>query len=161
MYSEQIKSALIAGVFSTFVLGFLAWLNYMGDYGIWLMAPFGATAVLVFGVPQSPLAKPKNVIGGHMLTAMIGVVFSYYSADSADSAIMIGLAVGIAITLMIITKTIHPAAGANPILIIESGQSWDFLIMPVLAGTVFIVLSGFVARWIIQYLMDNKYKKTA
>ena len=74
---------------------------------------------------------------------------------------MIGLAVGIAITLMIITKTIHPAAGANPILIIESGQSWDFLIMPVLAGTVFIVLSGFVARWIIQYLMDNKYKKTA
>ena len=161
MYSEQIKSALIAGVFSTFVLGFLAWLNYMGDYGIWLMAPFGATAVLVFGVPQSPLAMPKNVIGGHMLTAMIGVVFSYYSADSADSAIMIGLAVGIAITLMIITKTIHPAAGANPILIIESGQSWDFLIMPVLAGTVFIVLSGFVARWIIQYLMDNKYKKTA
>ncbi len=93
-----------------------------------------------------------------MLTAMIGVVFSYYSADSA---IMIGLAVGIAITFMIITKTIHPAAGANPILIIESGQSWDFLIMPVLAGTVFIVLSGFVARWFIQYLMDNKYKKTA
>jgi len=158
MHSEQIKSALIAGVFSTFVLGFLAWLNYMGDYGIWLMAPFGATAVLVFGVPQSPLAMPKNVIGGHMLTAMIGVAFSYYSADSA---IMIGLAVGIAITLMIITKTIHPAAGANPILIIESGQSWDFLIMPVLAGTVFIVLSGFVARWFIQYLMDNKYKKTA
>ena len=130
----------------------------MGDYGIWLMAPFGAPAVLVFGVPQSPLAMPKNVIGGHILTAMIGVVFSYYSADSA---IMIGLAVGIAITLMIITKTIHPAAGANPILIIESGQSWDFLIMPVLAGTVFIVLSGFVARWFIQYLMDNKYKKTA
>ena len=60
MHSEQIKSALIAGVFSTFVLGFLAWLNYMGDYGIWLMAPFGATAVLVFGVPQSPLAKPKH-----------------------------------------------------------------------------------------------------
>ena len=158
MHSEQIKSALIAGVFSTFVLAFLAWLNYMGDYGIWLMAPFGATAVLVFGVPQSPLAMPKNVIGGYMLTAMIGVVFSYYSADSA---IMIGLAVGIAITLMIITKTIHPAAGANPILIIESGQSWDFLIMPVLAGTVFIVLSGFVARWFIQNLMDNKYKKTA
>jgi len=130
----------------------------MGDYGIWLMAPFGATAVLVFGVPQSPLAKPKNVIGGHMLTAMIGVVFSYYSADSA---IMIGLAVGIAITLMIITKTIHLAAGANPILIIESGQSWDFLIMPVLAETVFIVVCGFVARWFIQYLMDNKYKKTA
>ena len=158
MHSEQIKSVLIAGVFSTFVLGFLAWLNYMGDYGIWLMAPFGATAVLVFGVPQSPLAMSKNVIGRHMLTGMIGVVFSSYSADSA---IMIGLAVGIAITLMIITKTIHPAAGANPILIIESGQSWDFLIMPVLAGTVFIVLSGFVARWFIQYLMDNKYKKTA
>ncbi|KPZ64199.1 HPP family protein [Pseudoalteromonas sp. P1-16-1b] len=158
MHSEQIKSALIAGVFSTFVLAFLAWLNYMGDYGIWLMAPFGATAVLVFGVPQSPLAKPKNVIGGHMLTAMIGVVFSYYSADSA---IMIGLAVGIAITLMMITKTIHPAAGANPILIIESSQSWDFLIMPVLAGTVFIVVCGFVATWFLELLIETKHKKTA
>ena len=158
MHSEQIKSALIAGVFSTFVLAFLAWLNYMGDYGIWLMAPFGATAVLVFGVPQSPLAMPKNVIGGHMLTAMIGVVFSYYSADSA---IMIGLAVGIAITLMMITKTIHPAAGANPILIIESSQSWDFLIMPVLAGTVFIVVCGFVATWFLQLLIETKHKKTA
>lgn len=133
----------------------------MGDYGIWLMAPFGATAVLVFGVPQSPLAKPKNVIGGHMLTAMIGVVFSYYSADSADSAIMIGLAVGIAITLMMITKTIHPAAGANPILIIESSQSWDFLIMPVLAGTVFIVVCGFVATWFLELLIETKHKKTA
>lgn len=130
----------------------------MGDYGIWLMAPFGATAVLVFGVPQSPLAKPKNVIGGHMLTAMIGVVFSYYSADSA---IMIGLAVGIAITLMMITKTIHPAAGANPILIIESSQSWDFLIMPVLAGTVFIVVCGFVATCFLQLLIETKHKKTA
>ena len=60
MHSEQIKSVLIAGVFSTFVLGFLAWLNYMGAYGIWLMAPFGATAVLVFGIPQSPLAMPKK-----------------------------------------------------------------------------------------------------
>lgn len=158
MHSEQLKSALIAGVFSTFVLAFLAWLNYMGDYGIWLMAPFGATAVLVFGVPQSPLAKPKNVIGGHMLTAMIGVVFSYYSADSA---IMIGLAVGIAITLMMITKTIHPAAGANPILIIESSQSWGFLIMPVLAGTVFIVVCGFVATWFLELLIETKHKKTA
>jgi CBS-domain-containing membrane protein len=158
MHSEQIKSALIAGVFSTFVLAFLAWLNYMGDYGIWLMAPFGATAVLVFGVPQSPLAKPKNVIGGHMLTAMIGVVFSYYNADSA---IMIGLAVGIAITLMMITKTIHPAAGANPILIIESSQSWDFLIMPVLAGTVFIVVCGFVVTWFLELLIETKHKKTA
>lgn len=124
----------------------------MGDYGIWLMAPFGATAVLVFGVPQSPLARPKNVIGGHMLTAMIGIVFSYYSADSA---IMIGLAVGIAITLMMITKTIHPAAGANPILIIESSQSWDFLIMPVLAGTVFIVLCGLVATWFFEAIDRN------
>jgi len=76
MHSEQIKSVLIAGVFSTFVLGFLAWLNYMGDYGIWLMAPFGATAVLVFSYTAEPVSYAKKVIGGHMLTAMIGVVFS-------------------------------------------------------------------------------------
>lgn len=158
MNLSDIKLACVAGVFSALVLGFLAWLNNMGDYGIWLMAPFGATAVLVFGIPNSPLAQPKNVIFGHLLTAFVGIVFVTYVGDGSAS---IALAVGIAITLMMLTKTVHPAAGANPILIISSGQSWDFLIMPVLAGTMFIVICGFAAKWLLAFSVNSRHKKTA
>ncbi|ALQ08578.1 MULTISPECIES: HPP family protein [Pseudoalteromonas] len=158
MNLSDIKLACVAGVFSALVLGFLAWLNNMGDYGIWLMAPFGATAVLVFGIPNSPLAQPKNVIFGHLLTAFVGIVFVTYVGDGSAS---IALAVGIAITLMMLTKTVHPAAGANPILIIASGQSWDFLIMPVLAGTMFIVICGFAAKWLLAFSVNSRHKKTA
>ncbi|MBH0026764.1 HPP family protein [Pseudoalteromonas sp. SWN29] len=158
MNIENIKSACIAGFFSALVLGFLAWLNNMGDYGLWLMAPFGATAVLVFGIPNSPLAQPKNVIVGHLLTAFVGIVFVTYVGDGSVS---IALAVGVAITLMMLTKTVHPAAGANPILIIVSGQSWDFLIMPVLVGTMFIVICGFAAKWLLSSSVNSGHKKTA
>ena len=158
MKCEDIRFACIAGVFSMLVIGFLAWLNHLGDYGIWLMAPFGATAVLVFGIPDSPLAQPRNVIIGHLITALVGVVFVTYVGDSSTS---IAIAVGLAITLMMLTKTVHPAAGANPILIIVSGQSWGFLVMPVLLGAVFIVLCGFLAKWLDVQLLNSRHKKTA
>ncbi|WP_273050062.1 HPP family protein [Pseudoalteromonas sp.] len=158
MNLSDIKAACVAGFFSALVLGFLAWLNNIGDYGLWLMAPFGATAVLVFGIPNSPLAQPKNVIFGHLLTAFVGIIFSTYIGDSSVS---IALAVGVAITLMMLTKTVHPAAGANPILIIVSGQSWDFLIMPVLVGTMFIVICGFAAKWLLAFSVNSRHKKTA
>ncbi|BDF93910.1 HPP family protein [Pseudoalteromonas sp. KAN5] len=149
--------ALCAGVFSAMTLLVLAYLESLGNYGIWLMAPFGATAVLVFGVPQSPLAKAKNVIVGHFLTALIGVVFvNFVGVDPVSIAV----ATGLAITAMMLTDTIHPAAGANPILIILSGQSWDFLLMPVLFGTVFIVLCGSFSNSInkkfAQFVADKK-----
>jgi len=156
MNNDALK-AISAGLFSAITLSVLAWLDNLGSYGIWLMAPFGATAVLVFGVPSSPLAKAKNVIGGHFLTALIGVVFvNYIGVDTASIAV----ATGLAISIMMLTNTVHPAAGANPILIMVTGQSWTFLITPVLMGTIFIVLCGYLSQWLLKaYLF--KQKKTA
>ncbi|MGB1292469.1 MAG: HPP family protein [Pseudoalteromonas sp.] len=156
MNNDALK-AISAGLFSAITLSVLAWLDNLGSYGIWLMAPFGATAVLVFGVPSSPLAKAKNVIGGHFLTALIGVVFvNYIGVDTASIAV----ATGLAISMMMLTNTVHPAAGANPILIMVTGQSWTFLITPVLMGTIFIVLCGYLSQWLLKaYLF--KHKKTA
>lgn len=113
------------------------------------MAPFGATAVLVFGVPSSPLAQPKNVIFGHLITAFVGVFFTQYIGVSP---VTLALATGIAVSAMLMTKTTHPPAGANPLLIMLSGQSWGFLITPVLLGAIFIVLVGksmqmLVVKW--------------
>ncbi|NHH88774.1 hypothetical protein IMPJCBKJ_01326 [Pseudoalteromonas sp. MB47] len=154
---NKVSKAAIAGIFACMAIFVLAYLQQLGSFGVWLMAPFGATAVLVFGVPHSPLAKAKNVIGGHFLTALIGVVFVNYVGVGP---VEIAIATGLAISLMMLTDTVHPAAGANPILIMQSMQSWDFLVMPVLIGTVFIVLFGQFSQWIITSQMIS-HKKTA
>ncbi|MBJ6907423.1 HPP family protein, partial [Vibrio cholerae] len=90
-------------------------------------------------VPNSPLAQPKNVIFGHLITAFIGVIFTQYIGVSAIS---LAVATGLAVSAMLITKTTHPPAGANPLLIMLSGQGWSFLFTPVLLGAVIIVLVG-------------------
>lgn len=103
----------------------------------WLMAPFGASAVLVFGLPDSPLAQPRNVIGGHLLTTLVGLAFLTAFGASWWSA---ALAVAVAIAAMQLTRTVHPPAGANPLVVMALGASWEFLINPVLSGAVVIVL---------------------
>lgn len=102
-----------------------------------LMAPFGASSVLLFGVPDSPLARPLNVIGGHVITAIIGLVFARYIGVCPWS---LALATGVAVSAMMLTSTIHPPAGANPILVMLSQPDWVFAIDPVLIGAVSLVL---------------------
>ena len=101
-----------------------------------LIAPFGASCVLVFALPSSPLAHPRNVIGGHVLSTAIGLcVLSMMGASPAALA----LGVGLAISAMSLTRTLHPPAGADPIVVIMAGASWHFLLVPVLAGAAAIV----------------------
>ncbi|WP_319536844.1 HPP family protein [uncultured Vibrio sp.] len=136
---KNIGLSVIAGIGAFLAIGMLSFFDAtMSDVAL-LMAPFGATTVLVFGVPDSPLAQPKNVILGHLITASVGVLFTQYIGVTP---LTLALATGIAVSLMLITKTTHPPAGANPLLIMLSGQGWAFLITPVLVGAVLIVLVG-------------------
>jgi len=106
-----------------------------------LIAPFGASSVLVFALPQSPLAQPRNVIGGHLVSTMVGLlVFGLLGAHPVS----FGLAVGFAIAAMELTGTLHPPAGADPIVVILAKASWPFLLSPVLLGAATIVLLAFV-----------------
>ncbi len=130
---------LIAGVGASVAIGLLSYFDATLTNVTLLMAPFGATAVLVFGVPESPLAQPKNVILGHFITAFIGVFFVQMIGVSPLS---LAIATGIGVSAMLLTKTTHPPAGANPILIMLSGQGWLFLVTPVLIGAVIIVVIG-------------------
>lgn len=105
----------------------------------WLMAPFGATCVLLFAVPTSPLAQPRNVIGGHLISATVGLIALY---GFGDSIIVISLAVGLATLLMQYFRAVHPPAGANPLVIMLAGQGavgFDYLFTPVLVGSVTLV----------------------
>ncbi|ENM5770237.1 HPP family protein [Vibrio mimicus] len=131
--------SIFAGVGAFLAIGLLTFLDSTLANVALLMAPFGATAVLVFGVPDSPLAQPKNVIFGHLITAFVGIFFTQFIGVSPLS---LALATGIAVSAMLLTKTTHPPAGANPLLIMLAGQSWTFLVTPVLLGAVLIVLVG-------------------
>lgn len=131
--------AVVAGVGATIAIFLLAIVDSLQSEFVLLMAPFGASAVLVFGIPNSPLAQPKNVILGHLLTAFIGVVFVILFPVEPWS---LALATGLAVSAMLMTKTTHPPAGANPLLIMMAGQGWEFLIFPVFIGAIAIVIVG-------------------
>ena len=112
-------------------IGLIAYITVATGQTI-LMAPLGASAVLAFGVPDSPLAQPRNIIGGHVLTAAIGVLFlNLFGAEWWS----MGLAVATAIAAMQITRTLHPPAGANPLVVMLIGASWGYVLTPVLAGS--------------------------
>ncbi|KJY73385.1 HPP family protein [Vibrio coralliilyticus] len=143
----RIKESLFAGLGTTLAIGVLALLDKGYPGAIWLMAPFGATAVLLFGVPDSPLAQPKNVVLGHVITAVIGIGFAQYVPVSP---LTLALATGVAVTAMLISRTTHPPAGANPIVIMVSGQSWGFLITPVLLGAILMVAIAQGCRWCLR-----------
>ena len=149
---NNIFTALFAGVGSALAIVILALLDNAQLQHIWIMAPFGASAVLVFGVPDSPLAKAKNVIFGHLLTAFIGLVFlTCFNV----TPITLALATGLGVSAMLLSKTTHPPAGANPLLIMLTGQSWSFLLTPVLSGAIVIVLCGILMTKLRLKLMSQ------
>ncbi|PHI35405.1 HPP family protein [Pseudoalteromonas sp. GCY] len=136
---REVQLALIAGAGAFIAIAILAFSQTISAEHIFLMAPLGATAVLVFGVPESPLAQPKNVIFGHIITAIIGIIFAQYIGVNEFT---LALATGLGVFSMLVTKTTHPPAGANPILIMLALEGWSFLFTPVIIGAVVLVLVG-------------------
>ncbi|ACB81848.1 HPP family protein [Methylorubrum populi BJ001] len=136
------RSILMAGLGGFGVIFLLAEVTARFEAGL-LIAPFGASCVLVFGLPQSPLAQPRSVIGGYVVSTVMGLlVFSFLGS----TALAFGLGVGLAIVTMLLTKTVHPPAGADPIVVILAGASWSFLVVPVLTGALTIVAAGMLFR---------------
>ena len=139
------KQALINALFSSlgaFVcIGFLAYLNSSIEGAIWLIPPFGASMVLVMAVYDSPLAKPKNLILGHILSALSGVIIFYLLGNTFIS---LGLGVALAVFVMMITNTVHPPAGANPIIVILTSQSISFVFQTVAVGAIIIVAFAYL-----------------
>lgn len=114
----------------------LAYLTTGSGYPL-IAAPFGATAVLVFAVPDSPLAQPRNVIGGNLIAAIVCVTL--VQLFGSEPWVM-ALAVATAIKLMQLTKTLHPPGGAIALLGVMSNADWDFVWTPILLGSILMVL---------------------
>lgn len=109
----------------------------------WLMAPFGASCVLAFGLPDSPLAQPRAVIGGHLIATAVGLAVSWILGDSWLAC---AVAVGLALAAMQLTRTVHAPAGADPLIVITAQASIGYLVSPVLAGSLVIVLTAWVVN---------------
>ena len=147
-----LQKALIAGFFSAFTIGVLTVLTYKSTLGYFLAGSFGSSMVLLFGFPESPFAQPKNVFFGHLITALIGIIFVNYIP--LPIYINIALAVGAGIFFMIILNVVHPPAGGNPIIVIIGSVSYEYLISPIIFGCIIILLFAILVN---KFLLKKNY----
>ncbi len=133
---KKYESMLLGALGATLGIVLLQILSETSNVAL-LVAPFGATFVLVFALPESPLVKPKNIIGGYLIATVIGLVFYQFLGNTP---VTLGLAFGISFVLMQLTKTLHPPAGSVPLLIMFSEPEWSFVLTPILAGVILILV---------------------
>ena len=141
------KEPIISALGAFLCISLIAFINSYDDFNIWLIPPFGATMVLVMAVHESPLAQPKNIFFGHILSALSGVLIYFFLGMSFLS---IGLAVAISVWAMMTTKTIHPPAGANPIIAILGGKGLSFILLPVAIGALIIIAFAMIYNKILK-----------
>lgn len=109
-----------------------------------LFAPFGASAVLLYGAPGAPFSQPRSLIGGHLISALVGVVV--YNIMGV-SYLGVALAVALAIVLMLVAKAVHPPAGATALLGVTASQgSYLWLLSPVTLGAIILLIVALVVN---------------
>ena len=107
-----------------------------------LVGSFGASAVLIYGVVNSPLAQPRNLIGGHLISAFLGVTVNYLVPIPWLAA---ALAVSTSIVLMQVTKTLHPPGGATALIAVVGSEElkslgYLYVFSPILVGVIILLL---------------------
>ena len=147
-----LQKAIIAGFFSAFTIGVLTVLTYKSTLGFFIAGSFGSSMVLLFGFPESPFAQPKNVFFGHLVTSIVGVLILKFLP--VDQFLQIAIAVGLGIFVMILLGVTHPPAGGNPIVIILGATSYDFLLNPIIFGSVIIIFYAVILN---RFILKKNY----
>ncbi len=135
-------------------IGALTLLTYKTEFGVFLIASFGSTMVLLYGYPESPFAQPKNIFFGHLLTALVGVICLYILPF--PNYILIPIAVGLGVGFMILFNVTHPPAGGNPVIVVMGGVSLEYLLSPIITGSIIILFFGVVLN---KFILKKKYPK--
>jgi len=143
---------LLGGVGAGVTIAILAYITFQSilsgtNYGLWLAASFGSSVVVVFGYPDNEFSQPKNVLFGHLLCALVGIIFVTLFKITQDRTIFfltIGLAVGLSVMLMMALKITHPPAGGNTIVVMLTQDSFQFLIFPIMVGAITIIIGGVI-----------------
>ncbi len=146
------KSAALAWVGAFIAMSAVALLTDQLAVAL-VLGSFGASCVLVFGFPDVPFAQPRNVVVGHFLSSLIGLACL---AAFGPYWWSVALAVGTAVAVMMLTRTVHPPAGSNPVIVYLAQPGWSFLLFPTLVGAIVIVA---VALFYNNATRDSAYPK--
>lgn len=129
------------------ILAYIQTKHFSGTDAVYLIGSFGASSVLVYGIIQSPFSQPRNLIGGHLISAFAGVTVNYLLPDILWIAAP--LAVSTSIVLMQITKTLHPPGGATALIAIIGSEKikslgYWYLVSPVFIGVLILFLTALI-----------------
>lgn len=129
-----------SGIFGVWWLNH--WMGIQGNANLYLIGSFGASAVLIYGVPMGELSQPRNLVGGHVISAIVGVIAYNLFPDNVPLAS--ALAVATAIAAMMVTNTTHPPGGATALIAVVGGTSvhelgWMYVLSPVLVGVLIML----------------------
>lgn len=114
---------------------------------VFLIGSFGASSVLIYGAIQSPLAQPRNLLGGHLVSALIGVTVAQVLPDIIW--LTAPIAVALSIVLMQVTKTLHPPGGATALIAVSGGTKiaslgYMYVLSPVLSGCLILLFVALI-----------------
>ncbi len=137
---------IISGVSAAIVISILAFLTLNTSAGAWLMFSFGATVFIVFVLYKLETAQPKNIFFGHLVSIIVGIIFN---KTIGFSFLSLGLSVGVAVMLMVYLKIMHPPAASNPIVALFMDSSFDFILFPVVTGSIVIILFAILINKVI------------
>ncbi len=144
---------LIAGVAASVIIGILSFLSFETSTGFWLMFSFGSTTLIVLVFHESEFAQPSNIFFGHLLGIIIGILFNELLGISF---ITLGLSVGLTVTLMMYFKIVHPPAAANPLIALFADVSLNYIIFPVLVGSIVIIILSIIIN---KFILKRAYPK--
>tara|TARA_Y100000817_G_C16726262_1_gene485882 strand:+ start:386 stop:865 length:480 start_codon:yes stop_codon:yes gene_type:complete len=145
---------IISGLSAAIVIGILAFLTLRTSAGIWLMFSFGATVFLVFVLYNLETSQPKNIFFGHLVSVLVGIIFNETIGFSFYS---LGLSVGFAVTLMVYLRVMHPPAASNPLVVLFTDVSFEYILFPVILGTsAIIIMSILINKVILKRKYPNK-----
>lgn len=147
--TKAIALAWLGGVLAIAAVAYLADILSVA----FVLGSFGASCVLVFGYPDAPFSQPRNVVFGHLISSLVGLVFVHLCGPHWWS---VALAVGTAIALMMLTRTVHPPAGSNPVIVFLTQPAWSFLLFPTLVGALVLVAVAVVYN---NATRDTRYPK--
>ena len=139
-WQEKLRSAFGALIGLALVLVLAKYLGDLNGTNEWLIASLGASALLVFAIPQSPMAQPWAVIGGNSISAVVGITLNHFVSEP-----LISMPAGVALSIlgMFYLRCLHPPAAAVALIVI-SGQimHYRFALFPVLVDSVLLIIAG-------------------
>ena len=146
------------GILGIYIVGH--WHGLNAENSLFLVGSFGATAVLIYGVPNSPFAQPRNLIGGHLLSAVAGVSCALFFQDNI--ALAAATAVTLAIVLMHLTNTIHPPGGATALIAVIGGSNvhalgYWYVLTPIGTGALIMLVVAVLINNLSPYRRYPQY----